>query len=402
MNPKFGPEHNNAFLLEVASTDMVVDFKVKDWDRFGSNDTLGTAHIAISELAALLVVEKGKAEFAIDPPPKLQRNNNDEIKSAGWITLRVREPTEEEVETHSGSKMGSIMKQTFYRFKETAMSPKRILAPTIFPTTPKPQPDAGGEQSDEKQVQAQAQTAVVEDLKNTPDQALQQSTDNNDIVQGGPLWIEIVSGRNLLSADRTGKSDPYVKVKDAKGQDLHETKHILQNLNPIFGPESNSSFVLDPSSTSGDLVLKVKDWDLIGKNDELGQVQVSVSQLYAEAASDNSHNNKTGLELAIVPPKGREKEDAGTLTIRCRPATQQDLEQQQQNKSHRGPVLQVPSLPIFKSTPPVAAKDQLSFFIEIVSCRELLVADKTGSSDPYVKVKFGKKDIHETHHRCQT
>lgn len=40
--------------------------------------------------------------------------------------------------------------------------------------------------------------------------------------------------------------------------------------------------------------------------------------------------------------------------------------------------------------------------IEIVSCRDLLVADKTGVSDPYVMIILGDKVKHKTKHIRKT
>ena len=40
--------------------------------------------------------------------------------------------------------------------------------------------------------------------------------------------------------------------------------------------------------------------------------------------------------------------------------------------------------------------DNKILFVEILSCRDLLAADKTGASDPYVKVKLGDMDLHKT------
>lgn len=41
------------------------------------------------------------------------------------------------------------------------------------------------------------------------------------------ILIEIVAARNLSAADKTGLSDPYVKIK-LGGKDLHETKPVLK------------------------------------------------------------------------------------------------------------------------------------------------------------------------------
>lgn len=46
-------------------------------------------------------------------------------------------------------------------------------------------------------------------------------------------------------------------------------------------------------------------------------------------------------------------------------------------------------------------KTDLSFLIEIVSCQNLPISDLT-SSDPYVKVKVGKRNIHETKYISST
>jgi hypothetical protein len=40
--------------------------------------------------------------------------------------------------------------------------------------------------------------------------------------------------------------------------------------------------------------------------------------------------------------------------------------------------------------------DEKILLVEILSCRDLLAADKDGSSDPYVKAKMGSKDLHKT------
>lgn len=82
----------------------------------------------------------------------------------------------------------------------------------------------------------------------------------------------------------------------------------------------HSSVVLDTTAKelkdNKGLVFKVKDWDRVGKNDELGQATVSPETLLEATGED--------MELAITPPTGHEKEKAGFITFRCRPATEED------------------------------------------------------------------------------
>lgn len=47
-------------------------------------------------------------------------------------------------------------------------------------------------------------------------------------------------------------------------------------------------------------------------------------------------------------------------------------------------------------------QDELSLSIEILSCRDLLISDRNKSSDPYVKVTLGDKDLHKTKHILKT
>ena len=46
-------------------------------------------------------------------------------------------------------------------------------------------------------------------------------------------------------------------------------------------------------------------------------------------------------------------------------------------------------------------EEQLSLLVEVVSCRDLLIGDRT-ASDPYVKIILGDKDLHKTKHLIQT
>lgn len=72
----------------------------------------------------------------------------------------------------------------------------------------------------------------------------------------------------------------------------------------------------------------MKDWDRgFGGNDELGSVFVAADTLY--------NFGEKPRELKLSPPKGH-GEDAGFLTIRCRPPTLGDKESYKQLHSTFG------------------------------------------------------------------
>lgn len=153
-------------------------------------------------------------------------------------------------------------------------------------------------------------------------------------------------------------------------------------MDPVYSAETNSFFVLDTNSKElnnyNGLIFKVKDWDLIGKSDDLGRVEVTPEAIYAGSGED--------MELKIIPPKGHGKNEGGYITIRIRPATDEDRTSKKTFLSN------------FKKSM-MSAKNygelDLSLLIEIVSCWKLPIADIT-STDPLIKVKIGTRDVHET------
>ena len=198
-----------------------------------------------------------------------------------------------------------------------------------------------------------------------------------------PVFIEIVSCHQLIAADKTGASDPYVKIKLGK-KDLHETKPVMQTLNPAYSLKEKSTFILQemPAAVkeNGGLVFKVKDWDRVGKNEDLGQVVLDYDTLYNATGAAN-------IVLKLKPPKGV-SEEAGTLTLRCRPATEEDMAMYKKG-----------FLDVFKKAATPSTKEfgdlDLSLLVEVVSCWNLPIAD-LNSSDPYVKLMIGPRSIHST------
>lgn len=129
------------------------------------------------------------------------------------------------------------------------------------------------------------------------------------------------------------------------------------------------------------------------------------------------------MEFKVIPPKGKEQENAGFLLIRCRNASPDDeaLVSQQSNTNlfdlttkdaaaaawskdtatTNAPKDEPDMVPEKVECNPELG-EELHLAIEIVSCRNLLAADKNGMSDPYVKIQMGGNEIHKTKHIRKT
>ena len=92
------------------------------------------------------------------------------------------------------------------------------------------------------------------------------------------------------------------------------------SLNPSYTEEMKSTFVLDTTEKEVNknmgLVLKVKDWDRVGANDTLGEAAVLPEVLLEATGKD--------IELKLLPPSEFKGQEAGFVTLRCRPASDED------------------------------------------------------------------------------
>ena len=93
-------------------------------------------------------------------------------------------------------------------------------------------------------------------------------------------------------------------------------------LNPEWGPEHHSTFVLNTHAEklleAKGLTFVVKDFDLLSPDEDLGTIQVSLSDLSTHGAMVKM------LERKITPPKGAEVTSVGYLTLHIRQATDDD------------------------------------------------------------------------------
>lgn len=168
--------------------------------------------------------------------------------AAGYITLQCRRPTVEELEQqqqHSTTKRKWTQKlatnPATQLLKEKSQQMKTKTQQTLHQIKEKTTPQRKTKMSPvfQKEGDVEASSTALLVTKDTSNNAPKTGKDessvsvtkspdppaNNDST--GPLRIEIMGCQNLLSADKTGSSDPYVKVKYL-GKDIHETMHIVQ------------------------------------------------------------------------------------------------------------------------------------------------------------------------------
>ncbi|KSA01404.1 C2 domain-containing protein [Debaryomyces fabryi] len=129
-----------------------------------------------------------------------------------------------------------------------------------------------------------------------------QDSHNNS----GVVTIEVSNAENLISADRNGKSDPYVALYlNTDKESFLKTKKIKRTLDPVWN-ESGSTKV----ANFYDSVVKVvcNDWD-IGpeKDDLLGIGYINLSEIY--------ENNGETTEFTC-PLTTEEGGDGGTVYLK--------------------------------------------------------------------------------------
>eukprot|EP01080_Neovahlkampfia_damariscottae_P012602 gene12602-6422_t len=87
--------------------------------------------------------------------------------------------------------------------------------------------------------------------------------------------VTLVEAKGLLAGDWTGKSDPYVVFQ--LGSDKKTSKAKFQTLNPKW----NEEFTFKGNFKSTDsLALKIWDWDIFSRDENLGETTVDLSTLY--------------------------------------------------------------------------------------------------------------------------
>ncbi|KAG0364694.1 hypothetical protein BGZ54_007262 [Gamsiella multidivaricata] len=120
----------------------------------------------------------------------------------------------------------------------------------------------------------------------------------------GNLTINLIRARNLIAADRSGASDPYLIFK-VNGKDVYKSEVIKKTLNP----EYNENFVLPIVSRADDqLSFEVFDWNQVSTAKSLGVGTIDLRSIQLVLPNDflvplqNKHNQgEVLLRVKFMP-----------------------------------------------------------------------------------------------------
>jgi len=91
----------------------------------------------------------------------------------------------------------------------------------------------------------------------------------------GTLEVGVLRAEKLPKMDFFGGADPFVELR--LGAATGKTKVIKKKLDPEWG----ETFSLDVKGAKPDLILTVKDWEKVGKNETMGFARVAWAELEA-------------------------------------------------------------------------------------------------------------------------
>ncbi|KAI8365587.1 C2 domain-containing protein [Blakeslea trispora] len=116
----------------------------------------------------------------------------------------------------------------------------------------------------------------------------------------GILTVTAIKANNLVAADRSGTSDPFVRfyVNDER---VFKTQTYKKTINPVFSKEETfDCSIVNRINTP--LIVKIFDWDQIGKDTQIGECKVTFT-------SDD-------LETRVASTKEYKLDQGGTITLR--------------------------------------------------------------------------------------
>ncbi|WFD29258.1 hypothetical protein MSPP1_000265 [Malassezia sp. CBS 17886] len=127
------------------------------------------------------------------------------------------------------------------------------------------------------------------------------------VVNEGLLQVYLVSAAHLRSADRGGKSDPYVFFQE-NGETLARSKTVKRTLDPVFNEDLGALVVR--SRLTNEYTFKLRDWDQVGASDPLGEAHANLAELepyeeyektYRVVGEGSTDNSTITVRLSFHP-----------------------------------------------------------------------------------------------------
>lgn len=96
--------------------------------------------------------------------------------------------------------------------------------------------------------------------------------------------VTAVGGRNLVSRDENGLSDPFLVIT------LFDLKVKTQIIRKTLNPEWNETFTLPLAGVTEQTMVQfvVMDWDRFSSDDYMGEVSISYKEIAAQAAQNKA------------------------------------------------------------------------------------------------------------------
>lgn len=126
------------------------------------------------------------------------------------------------------------------------------------------------------------------------------SSSSSDAGEPGNLTIHIIEADGLLGVDKSGTSDPYVKVNVGEHNVL-KTKVKKETLTPFW----NESVSMPLTGDALSLRLIIKDHNTIGGNTDLGECEVSVWDYIQPGTEEHPGQYRSDFWVPLGGSRGR-------------------------------------------------------------------------------------------------